>query len=403
MKRAWPNLQLLAVVGVLAGLLAYGFWPRPVSVDTVQVEQGALSVTVDDDGETRIREKYIVSAPVTGHLLRLQLHPGDLVVQSETEVAKILPADPSLLDARTLAESEARKRAAEAAKEQANSVLDSAIELAELAEHHFERAKKLSVSNSISASELEEAEHKAGQAKANVRSAEFNSRVRAFELEQAVAALTQSAGGSLNDRTAAMTMVAPTFGRVLRVFREDAGVVNVGTQLLEIGDVQDLEMVLDILSTDAVRINPGDKIFIDHWGGSRTLNGIVRRIEPAAFLKVSALGVEEKRVNVIGDFIDPWEVRKSIGDGFRIEARIVVETTSPDSLKVASGSLFRHGETWHVYRVQNARAELVQVTIGASNGLETEIIKGLERGDRVLLHPTDQVRNGIRVREQARK
>lgn len=155
MKRVWPKLQLLAVVGILAGLLAYGFWPRPVSVDTVQVEQGALSVTVDDDGETRIREKYIISAPVTGHLLRLQLHPGDFVVQSETEVAKIFPADPSLLDARSRAESEARKRVAEAAQKQADALLANAREVAELADHHFERIKKLSISNSVSAAELE--------------------------------------------------------------------------------------------------------------------------------------------------------------------------------------------------------------------------------------------------------
>ncbi len=397
MKRFWPKLQLLAVVVIIASLLTYGFWPRPVYVDTVTVKQGALTVTVDDDGETRIREKYIISAPVTGHLLRLQLHPGDLVVQSETEIAKMLPADPSLLDARSQAESEARMRAAEAGEQQANAVLASAIEVADLAEHHVERARKLASSKSISEAEMEEAEHQAGQAKANVRAAEFNSKVRAFELEQAVAGLMQSTDGKIGDRTAAMTIVAPTQGRVLRVFHEDAGVVNAGTPLLEVGDIREMEMVLDILSTEAVRIQPGAKIFIEHWGGKLTLNGSVRRIEPAAFLKVSALGVEEKRVNVIGDFVDPWETRQALGDGFRIEARIVIETTSPDSLKVASGALFRHGESWHVYRVRNSRAELVPVAIGASDGYETEIREGLERGDLVILHPTDQVRSGIRV------
>ena len=397
MKRVWSKLQLLAVVVIIASLLTYGFWPRPVYVDTVTVKQGALTVTVDDDGETRIREKYIISAPVTGHLLRLQLHPGDLVVQSETEIAKMLPANPSLLDARSQAESEARMRAAEAGKQQANAVLTSAIEVADLAEHHVERAWKLASSKSISDAEMEQAEHQAGQAKANVRAAEFNSKVRAFELEQAVAGLMQSTDGKIGDRTAAMTIVAPTFGRVLRVFHEDAGVVNVGTPLLEVGDIREMEMVLDILSTEAVRIQPGAKIFIEHWGGKLTLNGSVRRIEPAAFLKVSALGVEEKRVNVIGDFVDPWETRQSLGDGFRIEARIVIETTSPDSLKVASGAFFRYGESWHVYRVRNSRAELVPVAIGASNGYETEIREGLERGDLVILHPTDQVRSGIRV------
>ncbi len=397
MKRVWARVQVLAIAATVIALLAYGFWPRPVKVDMVKVTRGSLSVTVDDDGETRIREKYIVSAPVAGHLLRLQLHPGDTVEQSNTVIARILPADPSLLDARARAESDARVRAAEAAKQQSDAVLTSTLEVAALAEHHFIRAKSLIESQSISEAEFEEAEHQARQAEANVRAAEFTAKVRAFELEQAVAALIQSNGESQSKVAQAMTLVAPTCGRVLRVFHEDSGFVGVGTQLLEIGDLQDMEMVLDILSTEAVGIQPGNKIFIDHWGGNQTLNGIVRRIEPAAFLKVSALGVEEKRVNVIGDFTDPWDLRKALGDGFRIEARIEVETTSSRSLKVASGALFRHEDRWHVYRIQNSRLDLVQVVIGASNGLETEIREGLEAGDVVVLHPTDQVRSGSRV------
>jgi HlyD family secretion protein len=398
MKRVWSKLQVLLAVAIIVGLLVYGFWPRPVTVDTVQVKRGSLLVTIDDDGETRIREKYIVSAPVAGHLLRLQLHPGDTVVEAETEVAKIFPADPSLIDARSRAENEARIQAAQAAKDQANAVLSSAMEVAELADHHYQRIKSLFATHSVSDSELEEAEHQNGQAKSNVRAAEFTAKVKAFELEQAVAALTQSVESPAANKSEAMTIKAPTCGRVLRVFHEDSGVVNVGTQLLEIGDVQDLEMVLDILSAEAVRIQPGDRIYVDHWGGKSTLNGVVRRVEPAAFLKVSALGVEEKRVNVIGDFIDAWAERKTLGDGFRIEARIVIESTSPDSLKVSSGALFRHGEGWHVYRVRNSRVELVPVSVGASNGIETEVREGLEDGDTVILHPTDQVRSGIRVK-----
>lgn len=210
MKRVWSKLRALAVIVLIACLLAYGFWPRPVKVDTVQVQRGALSVTVDDDGETRIREKYVVSAPVGGHLLRLQLHPGDDVLQSVTEVAKLLPADPSLLDARSRAESEARKRAAEAAKQQADAVLNSALETAELAEHRFERATKLSSSNSISAAELEEAEHQAGQARANVRAAEFTAKVKAFELEQSIAALTQATDLPSGNKSEAIAIMAPT-------------------------------------------------------------------------------------------------------------------------------------------------------------------------------------------------
>ena len=181
------------------------------------------------------------------------------------------------------------------------------------------------------------------------------------------------------------------------MFHEDESVVNVGTQLLEIGEVHDLEIVLDILSTEATRIQPGDKITIEHWGGDRNLLAVVRYTEPSAFLKISALGVEEKRVNVIADFVSPWDDRKELGDGFRVEARIVVDASATTSLKLASGAFFRQQGAWHAYRIRNGKAELVAVKIGLTNGLETEVISGLAQGDTVILYPTDEIQPGVNV------
>lgn len=329
--------------------------------------------------------------------MRLQLHPGDPVEQTKTEIAQILPVEPSLLDSRSQAEIEARVRAADAAMLQATAAKDSAIELADLAQHQLDRAAKLMKTSSISQQDRDEAEHQVAVTKANVRAAEFTVKVRTFEREQAVAASERVSDKSQESSTTAFRILSPTTGKVLRVFREDSGVVSLGTALVEIGDVQDLEMVLDILSSEAARIEPGDRVFLERWGGDQSLKGVVRRIEPSAFLKVSALGVEEKRVNVIADFEDPWDIRQGLGDGFRIEARIVIHETDDHSLKVASGALFRHESQWYVYRVRDGRAERVQVEVGASNGLETEILNGLGEGDLVVLYPTEQISAGVRL------
>ncbi len=209
--------------------------------------------------------------------------------------------------------------------------------------------------------------------------------------------MTSGTGGEQGNSRQPFLLVSPIDGKVLRVFLEDAGVVEPRTALLELGDPQDLEIEIDVLSSDAVRIQPGDKLYVDHWGGPKSLEAVVRIVEPSAFLKVSALGVEEKRVNVIADFVDPWSDRKTLGDGFRIEARIVVESTADDALKVPAGTLFREGDWWKSYRIVDGVTELCTVEIGETNGLETEIISGLSEGDVVVLHPTDKVRDGVRV------
>ncbi len=397
MKRAVTKLPWMLAMIALAALMIYGFWPQPIEVDVAQVTRGSLEVTVNDDGETRIREKYVVSAPLAGKMLRIQLDAGDVVEQGATELARIEPSDPELLDARTQAASEARLRASEASLQQAEATLMRSKEALELADHEYERAKRSLPKQAISRADFDAAEHRQHIASADVRSAEFGVKVAEFELEHARAAASRYDTSEQGNSHTPFLLVSPIDGKVLRVFQEDGGVVAPGTPLLELGDPQDLELEIDVLSSDAVRIQPGDKLYIEHWGGPQSLTAVVRIVEPSAFLKISALGVEEKRVNIIADFVDPWSDRKTLGDGFRIEARIVVESTADDALKVPTGTLFREGNSWKVYRIVNGVAGLCTVEIGETNGLETEIVRGLSEGDDVVLHPTDKVRDGVGV------
>lgn len=398
MRRTTSKLLWLTIAVGLTGFLIYGFTPKPVDVESARPTIGSLRITIDDDGETRVREKYVVLAPVTGKMLRVKLHAGDPVVASETVLAHIEPADPSLLDARTRTEAEARVRVAMASHAQTLAAVDRAKEVLELAKLDFARAQKLLSNNAISQSEFDDAQNHLRVANADVRSAEAAQHVARYEIDQAEAAVRFFQSKYDPSQGNSFSVVAPIHGKVLEVFREDSGTVVAGAPLLSIGDATDLEIVLDILSTDAVKVRPQDKVLIEHWGGERTLNAVVRRVEPSAFLKVSALGVEEKRVNVIADFVDPFDVRETLGDGFRVEAKIVVDETPPESMKIPAGVLFREGNAWHVYRIRNHRAELAEVQVGRSNGRETEILAGLKQDDILIFHPTETIQSGTRVK-----
>jgi HlyD family secretion protein len=398
MKRVLRKLPVLFVIAVVAAALAYGFWPVPINVEVAAAKRGTLQVTVNDDGKTRIREKYIVSAPVAGKLLRVELEEGDAVNEGQTVLARIEPRDPTLLDARALAEAEARVRAAEAAVRQAEATLQRAGEACELAQHDYARARDLVQTNAMPMSEFDQAEHRERMAQADVRSGEFAVAVAKFEFDLAKAALLRTQPPSDGDEApTTLTIASPVNGQVLHVLQENAGVVTPGTPLLEIGDLHDLEMVIDVLSTDAVKIQPGAKIFVEHWGGDGELEGTVRLVEPSAFLKISALGVEEQRVNVIADFTSPFEQRMTLGDEYRIEARIVVDTGS-DVVKVPRGVLLREGDRWNVFRVTGGRAALQAVETGKTDGLQAEIVSGVSAGDVLILHPTDKIQEGTRVR-----
>lgn len=399
--------MVLVAAGIVAAV-GYGLVPEPVDVDLATIDKGAIRVTVDQDGKTRIRERYVVSTPLAGRLLRIDLDPGDEVKAGETLLATIEPRDPELLDARSIAQAEARVKASEAALEQMVPMLEKAQADQEYAEAELKRSRNARSRSpqSITESEIQSKLLAYRTSTALLRSARHNEEISRFELDQARAALIRSRPQTDAALSAAngengwnFTIRAPISGRVLRVFQESSAVVNAGTPLLELGDPRDLEVEIDVLSRDAVKIPAGALVMLEHWGGPRVLQGRVRLVEPSAFTKISTLGVEEQRVNVIVDLLDPPQDRTSLGDGFRVEARIIVQEAS-DVLKVPTSALFRVGEAWAVFRVNDGVAHQQIVELGLRNGLEAEVLKGLNKGDQVVVHPGDDIVDGSAVRER---
>jgi HlyD family secretion protein len=406
----------------LAGAIIYGMMPAPVDADLAKVERGSIRETVDQEGKTRIRERYIVSAPLAGRLSRIELDNGDPVRAGETILATIEPRDPELLDERARRQAEASVQAAESRVERTTPMLEEAEANLELAEAELKRVQDARAVNprAFTQSELDNREMMVRTRSAMVRSARHAQDIAAFELAQARAALLRStpqennaantdptaAGGNGEARRAPyperddswrFTIPSPINGRVLRVLKESATVITPGEQLIEIGDPQDLEIEIDVLSRDAVKIAPGAPVILEQWGGEKSLNGEVRLVEPSGFTKISTLGVEEQRVNVIVDLIDPPHEREKLNDGFRVEARIVVAEAA-DVLKVPTSALFRVGRDWAVFRVEDGVAHEQVVKLELQNGLEAEVQEGLAEGDQVVTHPGDNITDGVKVK-----
>ena len=378
-KLLGPTIAALIVLGSLL----YGFLPAPIQVDGAIVERGTLLITVDREGKTRVREPYVVSAPLAGRITRIELHPGDRVEQDKTVLAVIEPGDPSLLDPRARAEAEARVRAAEEASKLAETNLQQARSEAE-------RARRLGAAKNISEEELDRALYRE-------RAANFSLRIAQFEHQVALAALQSTQPLKPGEtRAPHLEIRSPISGSVLEVLQESSRTIPVGTELLKIADTSQLECVIDVLTTDAVKIPYGAKVFLEHWGGEQPLAGRVRLIEPAAFTKVSALGVEEQRVKVLVDFTEPRERWQMLGDGYRVEARILI-WQGDDIIKATAGAFFRQGNTWSVFRIVDGRAQRTMVELGRTNGLETQILSGLAEGDTIILHPSDRIEAGVRV------
>lgn len=411
MKSFFRRLITIAFVGGVIGAIVYGLKPTAVEVDLATVTQGAIRVTVDQDGKTRIREKYVVSAPLAGRLLRIELEPGDEVTAGKTLLASIEPRDPELLDARTIAQAEARVKAAEKAVQKMEPILEEVAASQEFAESELKRLRDAQAKSpkSVSASEVDSKLLAYRTRTALLRTTRHNREIAEFELDQARAALIRSRPqtdkssisktddeGSTDGNGWNFIIRAPIDGRVLRVFQESSAVVNSGTSLLELGDPTDLEVEIDVLSRDAVKIEAGATVLLEHWGGDKTLQGRVRLVEPSAFTKISTLGVEEQRVNAIVDLVDPPQDRTALGDGFRVEARIIVDEAT-EVLKIPTSALFRVGEKWAAFRVVDGVAHETIVTLGMQNGLEAEVVDGLSASDRVVVHPGDDVAEGVAV------
>jgi len=385
---------LVAIGIVVAGVMA--FMPKPVDAETEMVRIGDLRVSVQEDGKTRIREKYIVSSPVAGRLSRIELKPGDEVCCDGSLIAVILPADPSMLDARSLAEAKARVEQAKASMKRAEANAKRVQVNFELSQKKHERTKRMIEAKSISQDEYDVARSAFLANTQAIRTTKFDSEIAKFELKMAEAALLQfSNGDEFNSKP--FEVSSPIGGKVLRVFQESATVVGVGAPLIEIGDPQNLEIEIDVLSTDAVRIRPHATVTIEHWGGDENLTGNVRVIEPAAFTKVSSLGVEEQRVNVIAEFNEPLDRIAKLGDGYRVEARITISDLENVTL-IPNSALFRSQREWHVFKIINNIAQLQKVDIGSQNESHTEILNGLSASDEVIVYPGDDIEAGSKVK-----
>ena len=388
----WAFIAAVVVVG-----LVWAFAPRAVVVDLLTVAKGPMTVTVDEEGMTRVHDVFGLSAPVAGRVQRIEAHVGDPVVAHETILARIEPVDPAFLDPRTETQARAAVHAAESALALARAEVEQARAEAEFAEAEYRRARALAKSGTIAEREAENAERGHRTTTAALATAEAALQVRSFELEQARAQLlTPAKSRGRRDGQGWISLRAPRSGRVLRVLNDSERVVAAGEPLVEIGDPADLEIVVDFLSTDAVQIEAGQRVLIERWGSEHVLEGRVRRVEPYGFTKISALGIEEQRVNVVIDFTSPREQWERLAHGYQVEARVVLWQAA-DVVTVPLTALFRHDDDWALFVDDDGRAVVRRVGVGHRNAIDAEIVEGLQVGERVLLHPSDRIRDGVRI------
>lgn len=394
LQRLLGSLKWALPLAAVIALIAYAFRPKPVEVDLGSVSRFAMQLTVDEDGETRVRERYIISAPLAGQLTRIALDPGDTVKAGDT-LASITPGRSALLDPRSRAQAEAMLKAAEAGIASAATRLSAAKDDAEQVTKTYQRTKALHKDGTIADATFEASERAYLAAVHARESAEFGVKIARFEREQAHAALLHNTSENPPENST-FTIRAPVAGTVLRVHQESSRMLQTGTPLLEIGDTDQIEMRIDVLSQDAIGIKPGQLVNVEHWGGDTTLTGRVRHVEPSAYTKVSALGVDEQRVDIIADF----EGDTALGDHYRIEASIVV-WQADDVLQVPVGALFRHNGDWAVFLSEADRARFTTLQLGRNNGEYAEVLSGLKDADLVILHPGDRVEDSTLIQPRS--
>jgi HlyD family secretion protein len=386
---------LFIVAALVALALVWGFWPRPVLIETAEVVRRPLQVAVEEEGRTRVMDRYTLYAPVAGYLRRIELDVGDAVARGET-LALLDPLQPAVLDPRARTEAQARVAAARAGLARAQAAARQAQAEAELAAEEFRRREDLLERALISRSEFDQARSRAQAAEAAHAAAESAVEVAGFDLESAQAALRVSTPAEDERPAETVPVRSPVEGRVLALLQQSAGVVAAGQPLLDVGDPRRLEVEVEVLSRDAVRIEAGGRVLFERWGGPEQLEGVVRTVEPTGFTKISALGVEEQRVLVIADIRSAPEAWQRLGDGYRVEARFIVWERA-DALTVPASALFRRDDGWAAFVVEDGRARLRRVTLGPGSGLLTEVLEGLAEGDQVIVHPDTAVDDGVRV------
>jgi HlyD family secretion protein len=385
---------------VLLALLVWGFMPKPVGVDVREVTRGPLAVTVTDEGRTRVIDRYVVSAPIAGYARRVELEVGDSVSTGQPLV-HLEPMRSGTLDPRSEAEARAAVTAAEASLNAATEAAEAARAEAELARNEYERVRRVANQGLLSQGALDTARADWRSSQARLRSAEFNVEVTRGGLEAAHAALEYSAAAPDGSGDhASVTVNSPVDGRVLKVIHESEGAVVQGQPLLEIGDPRALEVEVELLSMDAVRVHERTPVRFLRWGGNAPLEGAVQRVEPTGFTKISALGVEEQRVLVICSIGSDYETWRALGDGYRVEAEFILDEVD-DALRVPASALFRNGTAWSVFRVRNGKAQVTGLEVGVRNGLSAQVLDGLAEGDQVIIYPGEAVLDGVRVRARS--
>ncbi|MBT8428540.1 MAG: efflux RND transporter periplasmic adaptor subunit [Gammaproteobacteria bacterium] len=389
---------ILAISVLVIGLLVWGFWPRPVLVELVEAQRAPLTVTIEEEGRTRVIDRFIISAPVDGVACRVRLDVGDTVQAGQT-LLSISPLESRVLDPRSRAEAEARVAAARSALELARQQADAAGASANFQRSEIKRLKPLAEQGVISSGAFDKAQMDLLTAEAFLRSANHGVEVARYEQQAAETALKYAAGTVTGEPAIRVPVKSPITGKILQMPHECEGPVTTGQELLVVGDPSAMEVVVDLLSADAVKVKPGMKVHFDRWGGDESLAGRVRTVEPFGFTKISALGVEEQRVNVIADFVSSKEDWERLGDGYRVEARFVI-WEDDDVLQVPASSLFRLNGGWALFLVENGRARQRVVKIGQRTGLVAQILEGVEEGDKVVNHPSDEVAHGVRITER---
>lgn len=409
MRTIWMKRTGWAVVlGLALASLVWFAWPRPVAVDLAVVTKGPMEVTVDDEAKTRIRHIYTVSAPVAGRVLRisnpsgshgLSVHVGDQVIADETVVAVMQPTTPSFIDMRSREELQAQLAAADAAVKLAEAEVRRIEAALDFARSELRRAEQLARTDAISAKALDKARFDVATNEAALASAQAQLQVRRNERATVAARLIDPASvPPPSNSGCCIQLRAPVTGRILKITQDSEAVVPAGAPLVEIGDPVDLEVVADLLSTEAVQIKSGATVRIDGWGGS-PVRGRVVRVDPAGFLKVSALGIEEQRVRTTIEFVDPPQTWSALGHDYRVIVHVTI-WNAEGTLRVPVGALFRRGEDWAVFSVKDGRARTTLVKIGRRNSRTAEVLSGLSERDRVVLHPSDRTRDGVTVSDR---
>jgi HlyD family secretion protein len=392
-------VKLIIVLGLIA-FFVYSMLPQPLAIDSYSVKKSDIIVTVEGEGQTRIHDIYTVSTPIDGRVTRVEIEAGDYVFAAESVIANMYPSNPAFLDRRTEIQAQADVEGAKAALALATARVKQAKTELEYNLADNKRIKQLFAKKLISETDMEKSDLHIKTLQAELETVVSNEKLMQSRLEAAKTNLLQPDNADLaidsENSDCQICIKSPVDGMVLRILHKSESIVPVGTPLVEIGDPEDLEAKIEMLSTNAVKVKVGDKALLKNWGGDHDINAVVRTIEPSGFTKISALGIEQQRVNIILNLTDPIEKWKQLGDAFRIEAEIIIDSAE-NVLVVPLSALFRQNQQWSVYKIVDDVTQLQKVEIGKRNDRYAEIKNGLQENDEIVLYPGNKISDNIKI------